>query len=189
MDRLAHVFDFAELDAGGSTIALLEASGAIAWVSAAWRAFGAANGAAPEAIATGVVYFDAIQGPLRRWFVDAAARCLASGEPFELDYECSSPTTERRFRMRMLPVPEERALLVEHNLRLAAPHAPGTANPFEGAYRDANGILVMCSNCRRARRADRSAWDWVPDWIAPIPPQVSHGLCVLCEQYYYRSSD
>jgi len=43
----------------------------------------------------------------------------------------------------------------------------------------------MCSNCRRTQRADRSGWDWVPEWVRGAPVRVSHGICEICSGFLY----
>jgi CheY-like chemotaxis protein len=183
--NLAKRFDLAALDAEASTMVIVSGGGSILWVNAAWHAFGVANGATPEAIARGVGYFEAVQGELRTWILDAAARCSASGEVFENDYECSSPTVERKFRMRMMPV-SEAGLLIEHSLRLESPHTGVAEEPDPANYRSDDGLIVMCSNCRRVRRFDKTSWDWVPTWVAVQPERVSHGLCFVCFKFYYH---
>jgi hypothetical protein len=185
VQRLAQPFDLAALDAEGSTLALVNKMGLILWVNAAWHAFGAANGAKAAAIAPGVGYFEAVQGELRSWALGAATRSMASEGVFESDYECSSPTEKRTFRMRMLPLPGG-GLLIEHSLRLEAPHASVGAAPDLANYRNDGGLIVMCANCRKVRRSDKSAWDWVPAWVAAQPERVSHGLCFVCLEFYYR---
>jgi hypothetical protein len=185
VQRLAEPFDLAALDAEGSTLALVNKMGSILWVNAAWHAFGAANGAKAAAIAPGVGYFEAVQGELRSWALGAATRSTASGEVFESDYECSSPTEKRTFRMRMLPLPGG-GLLIEHSLRLEVPHADVGAAPDLATYRSDGGLIVMCSNCRKVRRSDKSAWAWVPAWVAAQPERISHGLCFVCLEFYYR---
>ena len=45
--------------------------------------------------------------------------------------------------------------------------------------------LPASSLRRRVRVGD--AWVWVPDWVAHIPPAMSHGLCPICLDYHYPS--
>jgi len=183
--RLGARFDIARMDADGSHIAVVNEAGVIVWVNLAWSSFGAANGADPKAIAPGASYVAAIEGELHEWFTMVAAGCMTTRRPFEIDYECSSPTHRRVFRMRMLPV-VGLGLLVSHQLRVEQPH--DTEGPDEvllESYRNDDGFIMVCSNCRRVRRADRSAWDWIPQLVGQPPEQVSHGLCSLCRSYYW----
>jgi hypothetical protein len=45
----------------------------------------------------------------------------------------------------------------------------------------------MCGHCRRTRRPGSApeVWDLVAAHISALPPNVSHGLCGICLDYYY----
>ena len=76
-----------------------------------------------------------------------------------------------------------RGLLAIHSIVWMKPHAASTEP--ESAYRDANGMLLQCADCRRTRRPDGSAWDVVPAFIsASFVPNTSHGLCPTCAPRY-----
>jgi hypothetical protein len=83
------------------------------------------------------------------------------------------------------PVRSAPALLVVCSLRLEKPHDAQPGDPAQFRYRNQDRFIVMCSNCRRTRRPGSDTWDWVPDFVAHLPPLVSHGLCKLCLEYYY----
>ncbi len=50
------------------------------------------------------------------------------------------------------------------------------------AYRDANGLILMCMYCRRTRRANSTSeqWDWVEAYVLQMPSNVTHGICKSC---------
>ena len=82
-------------------------------------------------------------------------------------------------------------LVIDHSLLSARAH-DAAHPPDEALYRTADGLLVMCSNCRRSRRAGTgtgatAVWDWVPNYAATPPPRASHSICRLCAVYYYSS--
>lgn len=150
----------------------------------AWERFGRANGG-DDFLGQwqhGASLLDVIPPPLRVFFHDGFARAAASGERWEHDYECSSPALFRLYRMIAYPFAE--AFVVTHALLVERahdrePHAP------DDAY-VARGVLVMCAHCRRVRHGgERERWDWVPGYVADMPPNVSHGLCPPCARYYY----
>lgn len=64
-----------------------------------------------------------------------------------------------------------------------AGEAPSQAS--HARYGDANGLVAQCSNCRKVRRADHSAWDWVPDWVKQSPGRTTHGICEVCVGFYW----
>jgi len=79
--------------------------------------------------------------------------------------------------------------LVTNSLIVERSHA-GTATADPNTYVDANGIITNCAHCRCSRRVDSlDQWDFVPEYLQPrleSEVQVSHGLCPVCQAYFYR---
>jgi hypothetical protein len=186
-------FDIASLERMPATVVGLWPDRRIAYLNPAWQAFGRANGtrSSAEGGALGDVLLLATPLVLRPFYEELFAEATATGEAREHDYECSSPEQRRTFRMRVHPCASG-ALVIVHSLLRETPHAGDASPPLERLYRDAEGLIVQCSNCRRVRRARRNAtesaratWDWVPEYVAHMPPQTSHAICTLCVQFYY----
>jgi hypothetical protein len=55
----------------------------------------------------------------------------------------------------------------------------------ESRYHNEHGLLTMCANCRRTRRSAGIDWDWVPEFLHSPPGRVSHGLCTVCQEYFF----
>ncbi len=176
--------DLEVLDGDSASMALVRADGTIEWVNRAWLTFGGENGADPRSIAPGMSYFGAVQGEARALIVRALKACLDGPRVLESDYECSSPSQVRVFRMRLIPVQNAR-VLVEHSLRIDLARVGPLVGADEQRYRGANGLLIMCSNCRRTLRRGKEAWDFVPKWTVDPPHGVSHGICPVCAGYFY----
>lgn len=186
-DFLAPVYEPETLERCSSTLAAVDGSGVIVWVNEAWRQFARDNGG--DADRRYATYLDGVTGPLREAYRDVFATALDANTVFEQDYECSSPDTIRRFRMRVLPF-SPHGLLLEHT-PVAMHGAPAGQPAIEALYRDPHGHILQCSNCRRVRRTDSpttEVWAWVPTWVATPHPQTSHGLCSACAGYYWRIS-
>lgn len=154
-------------------------------VNAAWTRFAEANDGhdmlAPWG--RGSCILDAVSGPLRAHHRELFEQVLATGQRREQDYECSSDRVERRFRMVVFPVAAS-VLVVTHSLRLERPLDHEAAGADEARYRR-DGIIRMCSNCRRVQaRGVAERWDWVPTWVVSMPHDVSHGLCPPCAQVF-----
>lgn len=180
-------FEIATLEADPSTICALDEDLRIAYVNRAWVDFARASGAEWDGGAWGVGQrmLDAVPGVLRPFYESFFAEAQRLREPAEHSYECSTPTTHRRYRMRVVPCGEN-SLLVVHSLAYESPRPAVTGPPIESVHRHANGFVTQCSHCRRVRRADASdQWDWVAEYVERIPPSTTHGLCLLCYQYYY----
>lgn len=184
-EAVARRFDWAALDADHASIVVLDATGTIVWANRAWFRFFEENaeGHDPASVQVGASYPEAIAGSLGEYYARVFDECRRSGQPFEQDYECSSPTEQRLYRLRVLPV--EGVVIVSHHLRVVSPHVAAGGRTDLARYVRADGILVQCSNCRRVRTTAEGTWEWVPEVVASPPRRVSHGLCHLCDGFYF----
>jgi CheY-like chemotaxis protein len=180
-------FDEGALDRDDATICALDADLRIIYVNEAWRTWSRDQGApwGEGRWTLGVSLLETVPEDLRPFYEELFERARAGRSPVEHAYECSTPTTFRRFRMRIFRCGDD-ALLVAHSLSHERSH-DRSANPaIERLYRDANGIVSLCSHCRRVKRHDGDVrWDWVPDYVVKMPPNTSHVLCPLCTEYHY----
>lgn len=182
-------YDLGALRAEEGMIVALDHDDRISWVNDAWLRFASENGGDGVLArhGTGTRYIDGICGPLADYFAKAFATVRGSGEPWVFEYECSSAMTFRLHRMRVLPIGEA-GLLVEHSAVDTRPHDRVAEAPEASEYRDAAGLLVQCSNCRKVRRVG-DGWRWIPAWVSSPPaPPVSHGLCAPCEGLFIESA-
>jgi hypothetical protein len=188
-------FDVAVTDAMPASVCGLWPDLRIGYVNPAWLAFGRANGAAEQEERWGLgANVRAVTPEALRPFYDRLfARAREIQAPLEHDYECPSPTQRRTFRMRVHPTIAG-AFLVVHSVLRQEAHDEETHAAIEETYRDANGLIEQCAHCRRVRRARwahgvTAEWDWVPDYVARMPPRTSHGLCAMCIAYFYPPLD
>lgn len=183
-------FTVAELDEMPSPICALTVDRRIAYVNPAWVTNATTNGAQPweESCGIGMAYPQSIPPVLRPFYEDLFATAAERQALVERDYDCSTPQLRRDFRMRVHPC-RSGVLVIVHSLLSERAH-DAVYVPQEALYRNDDGLLVLCSNCRRSRRAGTGTgataiWDWVPDYAAAPPRQTSHSLCRLCAVYYY----
>jgi diguanylate cyclase (GGDEF)-like protein len=101
----------AVLDALPDATAVLDRSGTIVAVNAAWRAFALDNGGLPGATGVGVSYLDVCDRAAAAGCLDAAEvliglRSVLAGETVESDqeYPCPSPSVGRWFTSRITPI-------------------------------------------------------------------------------------
>jgi hypothetical protein len=183
---LRAMFKGTSLAAATSTLVAIEPSGTILWTNAAWRDFARANGGDDVLTRFGVgrSYFDGIAPPLRSFYEGVVQNALLTGEPFEQEYECSSPDTFRALHLRVLPFGADGALL-EHSVVVEHAHEGSASEPLEALYRDEHGMMLQCSNCRRVRRLEPQSWDWVREWVVAPAQLTSHGICKTCIVYYW----
>jgi len=64
----------------------------------------------------------------------------------------------------------------------SAPVGLSSVQMSDQAYRDANGLILMCMYCHRARRnlPDSDQWEWVEAYATATPTRTSHGICKNC---------
>lgn len=185
-------FHPAALDAEAATIYALDPNLRIRFVNDAWWRFARDNGAPfseDDAAVLGTHVMEPIPPVLRSFYGRLFQRGLERDEVVEHEYECSSPTQRRRFRMQLLPLTAGGLLVVHSPLIEIAQHEPALPRN-EAIYRRADGLVLQCSSCRRVRRVDgQRGWEWVPDYVENPPAKVSHGLCAVCSTYYYADSE
>jgi hypothetical protein len=179
-------FDAESLARQALPLIAIDAAGTMLWRNPAWRRFAEQNDGA-QVLARhplGSSYFAGIGGELRTFFEDTFAEARGSQNVFELEYECSSPEVLRLMRLRALPVGAH-GLLLEHSRVLEMPMNRVEREAVESLYVTHQGVIVQCSNCRRVRRTDDGAWDWVASWVRSPHPGISHGLCDVCVGFYW----
>src|SRR5262249_21377199 len=132
---------------------------------------------------------DFLRPPLRDFYLKAFDSVRETRHPWEHVYECSSPDTLRQLRMRVTVAPgcPPNSLLVVNLLVNEGPmrRRPFYASTDEGEYRRPDGLISMCANCRRTRRATEAVWDCVPRYVESMPPSTTHGLCPACLAIYF----
>ncbi len=184
--KLLAGIDVERLAVDPSIIVALDRDADIVWVNDAWLRFARENRGESilERFGPGASYLSAIEPKLRGFFQTAFENVLMTGEPFELDYECSSADTFRLFHMLVVPIGRA-GLLIVHSRLVERPQHRWAEPENDPVYRQPNGIIVQCANCRRVRRADRTGWDWVPAYVDEVPNRTSHGICSFCRAYYW----
>jgi hypothetical protein len=176
----------AVLEKGHNVCCLLDDDLRIIHCNRAWDTFALANNG-DRAVARKVLrhnIMDFIPAELQDFYrevFEAAARGVV-----EFDYECSSPETFRLFRMQVLRNQPAGFALV-NSLRVEQPIA--TLRAVDGpssTYASKTGEIRMCSHCRRTERIDTpGAWDWVPAYLNSREVKITHGLCPVCQDYFY----
>jgi hypothetical protein len=174
--------DLVDIDDSSNTIYALWPDLRLAMVNQAWFDFARDNGADDRFFARwpiGGSIEDTLREPGGLEMKEAIERALDMQTVQSHTYQCSSPTIYRLMRVDAYPLGDQ-AILLSHAQVARATHdeigreaSPGVVED----YSDEVGMVVMCSGCRRARRPHTSDWDWVPDFIVRVPPNVSHGFC------------
>ncbi len=159
----------------------------IAYVNPAWWQFAAESNAPWEerAWGPGDSLGDTIAQPLLGFYQRTFSYALSSGEVVEHDYECSTPTERRVYRMRIVPFGAD-GLVVVNSLRAALPYAADPVEWVKQRFVQATGLIVQCSYCRRVKHGQQTdLWCWVPSIVEQPPLSISHGMCGTCAAYWF----
>lgn len=175
---------YASLADGDNVTYILSDDLHILRTNAAWERFARENGG-ENVLAMwrrGAALLDAVPAELQRFLADGFARARRSEDRWEHDYECSSPTEHRTYRMIVYPF--SGGFVVTHALLVSRPHEQVALEP--GAQYEHDGLISMCAHCRRVRWSSKpERWDWVPAYVAKRHDNISHGLCAACYRFYY----
>ncbi|BCR05381.1 hypothetical protein DESUT3_24500 [Desulfuromonas versatilis] len=154
-----------------------------------WFRFAAENGGEPlisREWPLGSSLLTATPAILLDFFNDGFARCLDAGRPWEHKYECSSPEVYRLMHQIVYPLRNSAGFLVVNSLLIEREmqRSPEKENPDD--YFDPHGFAHQCAHCRRVKNLRvKDRWDWIPALVAAPHPDVSHGLCPVCRDFYY----
>ncbi len=170
----------------------LQSNLTLGYLNPAWFRFAQQNGghSIVDAWGLGSDVLEATTGPARRLYETLFRSCLERGRASRQDYECSSASQYRRFRMDVYPLREGRGAIVINSIRVDRPHSDDRVAqaPIEERYTDANGLILQCSFCRCVQRVKEPGhWDWVPAWVENEPENATGGLCHPCHEKYFNS--
>jgi len=184
---------FAQFDDDPAVIYVLDRALNITYRNAAWDKFALRNGggALTRDRQTGMNALDATPTPLLPFYTALYKAVLRDGNGMDHLYECSSDKIFRRFHMHVTrkEVPGTgHFLVVVNSLIVDKQHDKPKVRYDLRILREENGLITMCSHCRRVRlpKVDEG-WVWVPDLVRNMPPEVSHGLCTVCFDIHYGS--
>jgi hypothetical protein len=162
----------------------------ITYCNEAWDRFALEQGGEPAVLASNIIgrnLLDSVAPDLKSFYAELFTRARALGQPVSHDYECSSATVFRLYRMQIYPLQAGAGFVVQNSLRVEHPHDRVALAPSDALYRDDSGLIHACGNCRRTRRVtDPGIWDWVPAYVENKSMDISHGVCPMCLEFYYR---
>jgi hypothetical protein len=189
--HLLSSWDLSRLDSEEGSVYGLWDDLRIGLTSSGWERFARENNGADilDRYPPGASILPAIPDPLRPLYQQGWSTAR-SGQLWHHNYDCSSPSEYRRFRMQIFPLEGGKGMLVVNTLieSLAisqGPYPPQKADPDSYISR---GILLQCCHCRRFRvrpGLPGDPWRWVGEWLSEAPAPISHGLCPTCMAYHY----
>ena len=182
-----------------NVILLLRLDGTIAFLNREWTRTNERDGDPPSSRAEAVLgrsYLDFVMGPMRSTVAEAFERAAALESGFGsiwLHGECNTVKECRVMttRISMLrpsgPDGQPTGFLVHHSLRIvgALGDRYTLVEPDLEAWRDAAGLILQCSCCRRVRDPATVQWVMCVELLEQSADGTSHGLCEVCLETYY----
>lgn len=180
--------DIAAIAASNDSTIIADHGLAIRAYNHAYLAFAHANGLRDlePRYGLGCNLLTACSEPARTFYAQTFRTVLAQRGVFHQDYECSSPTERREFRLSAYATVSGQALVISHHLLIAEPIPNTDRIASSAAHCSPEGFIIQCCHCRKVRNftaTDR--WDWVPSCVENLPDNVSHTFCPRCFDHYY----
>lgn len=180
-----HAQELADIDASDNQVYLLDTDLRVLHRNPAATRFILDNSGQPGALPSAEPVTRHFAEPVRSFYKSLFEAAQLVGDPVDHDYDCSSPGLYRRFRLRIYPRPDGR-LLLRHQCIVEKPHPAAPMPHRHDRYRTAEGLITQCCHCRATRRVDDPlTWDWVPELVETLRPDISHGLCHPCFEHYF----
>lgn len=153
----------------------------------AWENFAINNGGnkITQTYSLGSNITDVGEEPLKSFIKKKYREALALNKMFGFNYECSSKKLLRIFRLNAYPIWGKKGLVISHHLIKECAHTEKSID-FNKQFVNGKGLIVQCMNCRKIRDPNNmNRWLWVPSLLEKGIPNISHGLCCRCLDYYY----
>lgn len=186
--------DLETLENSKNTIYALDSNLKFLYFNPQYVLFANENGAAVDMLEShpiGSSFIDAIKGEkIKKYYLQHYTRALSKKEHWTNEHECSSYDTYRNFFQRAYPIHNGDCLIIVNSLVKELPMKEVNRKEAifkEEVYLDSSGFINQCSNCRRTQRVDEEdQWDWIPDLVITPQLQVSHTICPICFDYYWK---
>ncbi len=182
--------DFDTIENSPHSIYAISKKFELIYLNQGWFNFAKENNGEPdisEKFKIGTSIFKGIKGIVSEYYYDKYSTILKTLKPWSHEYQCSSNELYREFLQNVYPLKKGEGLLIVNSLKIEEPHEVLTSH--NNSYLQENGFIVQCCNCRKTQKADdHDIWDWVPHYIEKMPPNVSHSICPVCFDYYYKNS-
>ncbi len=187
--------DFTTLEKSPNAVFGLSKNLDLVYFNKAWFNFSKENKGEPgisRHFPIGTPIGNAISGNLKEYYLNKYQEVLDTKKVWKHEYECSSPSLFRIFHQITYPLKNNEGLIIVNSLKIERNIDVANDNvlPFkEENYIQKTGYINQCSNCRRTQRVKKSlVWDWVPIFLEKIPEKMSHTICPVCYDYYWKNA-
>ena len=131
------------------------------------------------------------ESKIKAFYIENYTNVLKTGKVWNHKYECSSKDESRIFNQRTYRLKNGDGLIVINSLLVKLPMKSIDRKAYQAVeenYLHTTGLITQCCNCKNTQRAKQpNIWDWVPAWIKNIPSNMSHSICPICYDYYWKN--
>lgn len=131
-----------------------------------------------------------VSGLLKEYYINSYKEVLKEMEVWNHEYECSSATNYRLYHLNAYPLKNKQGIIVVNSLqidRIIDESFRKISTLSIDNYINLYGLINQCSNCRKTKRKNPSEfWDWVPTLVEEFYPNISHSVCPICYDYYWK---
>jgi hypothetical protein len=110
-----------------------------------------------------------------------------TGKVMSIPFRCDSPGRRRFMEMHIVPLPEHQVEFRSHILRQ---ERRASVRLLDGSRVRSSDLITMCSWCKRVKVPPES-WEEVEEAVKDLDlfgasrlPQITHGMCPLCHDFY-----
>lgn len=187
-------FDFETLESSSHSIFGLSKDLRLIYFNHAWFEFAKNNNGEPgisNYFPLGTPFELSVSGVLRDFYLNHYKKIISDVKAWKHEYECSSSKIFRIFSQDAYPLKNHEGIIIVNSLKVERVVAENkiAVQIFQVKnYECENGLITQCSNCRKTQRTDDpEIWDWVPSLVENMPLNVSHSICPICYDYYWKN--
>lgn len=190
IDQLYKI-DFETIEKSAHSIYAISNKFELIYFNQAWFNFAEQNNGEPH-ISTkytiGTNIFEGIKGTVSHYYYDKYSSIIKTGKPWHHEYQCSSHLLFREFYQNVYPLKDSSGLIIINSLKVEKTlTTQNTPLCLDETYRQEDGFIVQCCQCRKTQQAiNKDIWEWIPGFVEKMPANVSHSICPICFDYYYK---
>jgi len=187
-DFIPYIYDYNthSLNNSAAVIYAIDSNYKIRFFNDAWEHFAETNNGCKIATEWGIGanVINAIEGAQKEFYRELYDASINENLIISHQYECSSSTRYRKFKLIGYPLVNQRGLLLENYLISEANIAYNEPPLIVDDYQDNYGIIKQCGHCRKIYNHRQHTWEWCPSLIDQITLKISHSLCTECLPLY-----
>ena len=187
-------FDLDTLESYQQPVHAISSELDLIYFNKAWAEFYTRNsdgGSLPKSIEPGAPLLDHFASSEKNYYKELYQKVLDQREVLHHEHEWHALDTFNIYAQTLYPLEVGRGVLIVNNLKVpkgTQRAASVSSEEIDKSYMKADGFYHQCSNCRKTHRnGGTGAWDWIPANVDAPPDNVSHTICPVCFEHYWKN--